>query len=65
MALSYWRYPYSPEWHDGNDIADWGDAQAQMAIDSGFVRSTYRYDKNGYGIKYVPAAAIPVLVISP
>lgn len=58
MALSYWRYEDSPEWRDDHDIADWTDEQAQMAIDSGYVRSTYRYDETGYGIKYVPAIAI-------
>ena len=62
MALSYWRYEHSPEWHDGNDIADWGDVQAHMAIDSGYVRCRYRYDEHGYGIKYVASTAIRVLV---
>jgi|GEM_PF-2547327 len=62
MALSYWRYKGSPEWHDGYDIADWTDIQAQMAIDSGYVRSMYRYDDIGYGIKYVAATAIRVQV---
>jgi hypothetical protein len=62
MALSYWRYEESPEWNDGHDIADWTDEQAQMAIDSGYVRSTYRYDAGGYGIKYVPAVAVRVRV---
>jgi hypothetical protein len=65
MALSYWRYAHSPEWHDGNDIADWGEVQAHMAIDSGYVRSRYRYDEHGYGIKSIAAAAIRVLVIAP
>jgi len=62
MALSYWQYKDSPEWNDGCDIADWTDKQAQMAIDSGYVRSKYRYDMNGFGIKYVPAIAIRVFV---
>ncbi|MBN2620961.1 hypothetical protein JXB22_07710 [candidate division WOR-3 bacterium] len=62
MALSYWQYENSPEWNDGYDIADWTDEQAQMAIDSGYVRSTYRYDASGYGIKYVPAVAVRVRV---
>lgn len=60
MALSYWRYENSPEWNDGHDIADWTDEHARMAIDSGCVRSTYRYDASGYGIKYVPGVAICV-----
>jgi hypothetical protein len=61
-VLSYWQYENSPSWNDGHDVADWTDEQAQMAIDSGYVRSEYQYDASGYGIKYVPAIAIRVKV---
>ncbi|MBN1352202.1 hypothetical protein JXJ21_22585 [candidate division KSB1 bacterium] len=61
MSLTAWDYGSGDVWDDGFDVADWGENEARMALDSGFVMTPFLFPE-GYQPRKIPATVIRVKV---
>ncbi len=61
LSCTNWSTPGGDVWANGHDVADWNAAQAQDAIDRGWVCSAW-LGPSGLHERSVPAAAVKIIV---
>ena len=62
LSCTNWGYAGGNLWNDGHDVADWSGAQAQDAMDRGWVCSEWIGSGGDLHERPVPAAAVRIVV---
>ena len=62
MSLTNWSHSGGNVWDDGVDVADWTEAQANFALDSGYVNTQYLGGNGTYNTEKVPGVGIKIII---